>query len=260
MAYVNEKENRAQQAVSHTEEMEKIFRSEIKKAIQETIIYDVDFACTRDFGEDEEGSRRITLEMLDSVSAIMKAEEEGYRMAVLNFASYRNPGGGFIGGSKAQEECLCHESFLYNVLSQKREFYDWNNQHKNRSLYRNRGMYTPGVIFMHGDKQVSCDVITCAAPNFSAASKNQVSSKENSKALKDRIRFILDIARENKVNTLILGAYGCGVFGQDPWEVADIFKEYLETEYKCFEKVIFAIPKGKDGNCQAFAEVWDFDV
>lgn len=260
MTYVNEKENRAQQAVSHTEEMEKFFGSAIEEAIRNTIIYDEDFACTRDSGEDEEGSRRITLEVLDSVSAIMKAEEEGYRIAVLNFASYRNPGGGFIGGSKAQEECLCHESFLYNVLSQKREFYDWNNQHKNRSLYRNRGMYTPGVIFMREDKQVSCDVITCAAPNFSAASKNQVSSKENSKALKDRIRFILDIARENQVNTLILGAYGCGVFGQDAREVARIFKEYLENDYKCFEKVIFAIPKGKDSNCQAFAEVWDFDV
>ncbi|MBD5526868.1 MAG: TIGR02452 family protein [Lachnospiraceae bacterium] len=259
MAYVNEKENRAQQAVSHTEEMEKIYGNEIKESVRDTTIYDVDFVCMGDSGSDKEW-RKITLEPLDSVSAIIKAAEDGSRMAVLNFSSYRNPGGGFIGGSRAQEECLCHESFLYNVLSQKREFYDWNNQHKNRSLYCNRGMYTPGVIFMRGDKQVSCDVITCAAPNFSAASKNQVSPKENSKALKDRIRFILDIARENRVNTLILGAYGCGVFGQDPREVADIFKEYLETEYKCFEKVIFAIPKGKDGNCQAFAEVWDFDV
>lgn len=261
MVYVNEKETRAQQAVIHTEEMEKIFGSEIKKAIRDTTIYDVDFACARDSGEDEKRSRRITLEMLDSVSAIMKAEEEGYRIAVLNFASYRNPGGGFIGGSKAQEECLCHESFLYNVLSQKREFYDWNNQHKNHALYRNRGMYTPGVIFVRGEKQVSCDVITCAAPNFSAAYKYQnVSHKENHDVLRDRIRFVLDIARENRINTLILGAYGCGVFGQDPREVAGIFKEYLETKYKCFEKVIFAIPKGRDGNCQAFAEVWDFDV
>lgn len=261
MAYVNEKENRAQQAVSHTEEMEKLYGSEIRNAIRDTIIYDADFACTRDSSEDEEGSRRIILEPLDSVSAIMKATENGSRMAVLNFASYRNPGGGFIGGSKAQEECLCHESFLYNVLSQKKEFYDWNNQHKNRSLYRNRGMYTPDVIFVRGKKQVPCDVITCAAPNFSAAYKYQnVSHKENSEVLRDRIRFVLDIARENRVNTLILGAFGCGVFGQDAREVAGIFKEYLETEYKCFEKVIFAIPKGRDGNCQAFAEVWDFDV
>lgn len=262
MAYVNEKENRAQQAVSHTEEMEKIYGNEIKKAIQDTIIYDVDFACTRDCGNDDEESRRITLEPLDSVSAIMKAAEDGSRTAVLNFASYRNPGGGFIVGSKAQEECLCHESFLYNVLSEMKEFYDWNNQHKNRTLYRNRALYTPGVIFVRGKKQVSCDVITCAAPNFSAAYKYQnISHKENSEVLRNRIRFVLDIARENQVNTLILGAFGCGVFGQDPREVASIFKEYLETDYKwCFEKVIFAIPKGKDGNCQAFAEVWDFDV
>lgn len=255
--YMNGKGNRAQQAVNHTEEMERIFESEIRNAIRDTMIYDVDFACTRACGNEDEEWRKISLEALDSVSAIIKAAENGSRMAVLNFSSYKNPGGGFIVGSKAQEECLCQESFLYNVLSQKKEFYDWNNQHKNRSLYRNRGMYTPGVIFVRGEKQVLCDVITCAAPNFSAARKILVSPKENREVLRDRIRFILDIARENRVDTLILGAYGCGVFGQDAREVAGIFKEYLETEYKCFEKVIFAIPKRKDGNYQAFAEVWD---
>lgn len=261
MVYVNEKEKRAQQAVNHTEEMKKILGSQIEKAIQDTTIYDVDFICTRDSGDDEEGYRQITLEPFDSVSAIMKAEEDGYRMAVLDFASFKNPGGGFLGGSKAQEECLCHESFLYNVLSEMKEYYDWNNQHKNRALYRNRALYTPGVIFVREEKQVSCDVITCAAPNFSAAYKYQnVSYKENSDVLRDRIRFVLDIARENQVNKLILGAFGCGVFGQDPREVAGIFKEYLETKYKCFEKVIFAIPKGRDGNYQVFAEVFDLDV
>lgn len=262
MVYVNEKKKKAQQAVSHTEEMEKNYNNEIKIAIRNTVIYDMDFACTKDCGIDDEGWRRIGLEPLDSVSAILKAADDYNRMAVLNFSSYKNPGGGFIVGSKAQEECLCHESFLYNILSQMTEkFYDWNNQHKNRALYHNRGMYTPGVIFMRGGKQVFCDVITCAAPNFSAAYKYQnVTREENSEILRDRIRFVLDIARENQVNTLILGAYGCGVFGQDAREVAGIFKDYLQNDYKCFQQVIFAIPKGKDGNYQAFAEVWELDA
>lgn len=259
MAYIKEywdgKEKRAEQAVLHTREMEKVYGAEIQNAIEHTIVYDVDFVC----GREHNCEGKIALEAIDSVSAILKVAESCKRpMAVLNFSSYKNPGGGFLGGSKAQEECLCQESFLYNVLSQMTgKFYDWNNQNKNRAMYRNRGMYTPGVVFMRDDKKAACDVITCAAPNISAAHRYQnVSYEENTKVLRDRIRFVLDIAKENQVNTLILGAYGCGVFGQKGAEVAEIFKEYLETTYKCFERVIFAIPEGKDGNYQAFAKVW----
>lgn len=259
MTYIKEywdgKEKRAQQAVSHTEEMEKIYGKEIRDAINRTLVYDVDFACDRECSC--EGT--FSLEPLDSVSAVLKAADTCERpLAVLNFSSYKNPGGGFLGGSRAQEECLCQESFLYNVLSQMTgQFYDWNNQNKNRALYRNRGMYTPGVVFIRNGKQAVCDVITCAAPNISAAHRYQgVSYEENTEALRSRIRFVLDIARENRVGTLILGAYGCGVFGQKGAEVAGIFKEYLESTHKCFPRVIFAIPEGKDGNYRAFAEVW----
>lgn len=262
MAYIKEywdgKEKRAEQAVSHTKEMEKVYGKEIQDAIKNTTVYDVDFVC----GRDHTCEGKIILEPLDSVSAILKAAEKSQRpMAVLNFSSYKNPGGGFLGGSKAQEECLCQESFLYNVLSQMTgKFYDWNNQNKNKAMYRNRGMYTPGVVFIRDGKQVACDVITCAAPNFSAAHRYQsVSYEENTEALRSRIRFVLDIARENQVKTLILGAYGCGVFGQKATEVAGIFKEYLESTHKCFEQVIFAVPEGKDRHYQMFAEIWGTD-
>ena len=179
--------------------------------------------------------------------------------AVLNFSAYKNPGGMFINGSKAQEECLCHESFLYNVLKEfQLEFYDWNSRHKNKALYLNRGLFSKGVWFFRGDSHVECCVITCAAPNKSAAQKYQnVSEKENIEVLQSRIKFVLDMAKVNNVDTLILGAYGCGVFGQSPTEVAEIFRECLNTSHKnCFSKVIFAIPKGRDNNLQAFEKVF----
>lgn len=259
MAYIkeywNDKEKRAEQAKKHTKEMEQVYSGRIRKAIENTVIYDVDFKSSKtDFCETE-----IVVEATDSVSAIIDhAKECKNRIAVLNFSSYKNPGGMFINGSKAQEECLCHDSCLYNVLSEfMPSFYEWNNKHKNKALYLNRGLYSPDIVFCKDGNCVLCDVITCAAPNKSAAQRYQnVSDEENTEALKSRIEFVLDIAKDNQVDLLILGAYGCGVFGQNAKEVASIFKDYLSTTHKCFKKVIFAIPEGRDKNFEAFESVF----
>ena len=195
----------------------------------------------------------VVLEPIDSVAAIKKFVGEG-KTAVLNFASYKNPGGGFMNGMMSQEEALCHESFLYNVLEVLYpQYYHWNNQHLNRGLYLNRALYTPDVRF----GEIFCDVITCAAPNWGPARRyGTATPEENSEILESRIRFVLEIARHMRVDTLILGAYGCGVFKQDATEVARIFKELLKEEYHNFNKVVFAIPVGRDGNLQKFVDVF----
>lgn len=255
--YWNDKSNKSNIAKSHTIEMENQFSQFINLSVKETIIYDTDFVSTKDSSIND---MNIVVEDLDSVSAIIKHANKGTKIAVLNFSSYKEPGGMFLQGSKAQEECLCHESFLYNVLSQfVIEFYDWNNRHKNKALYLNRALYSPNIIFCKNNNSTACDVITCASPNKTAAQKYQnVSDTENTKALKSRIKYVLDIAKENNVDTLILGAYGCGVFGQDPTEVASIFKEYLDTTHKCFKNVVFAIPKGvRDTNLESFRKVFN---
>lgn len=259
MAYIKEywtdKDKRANQAKKHTKEMqEKYGNGGIAKAIENTKIYDTDFRCSKDL---KVNNTEIIVCDLDSVHAGRRYSNSG-KVALLNFSSYKNPGGMFINGSKAQEECLCHASYLYNVLSQfVIEFYDWNNRHKNKALYLNRALYSPDILFQYREVLFKCDVITCAAPNKSAAQKYQnVSDEENTKALRARIKFVLDIAKDNNVNTLILGAYGCGVFGQDAREVASIFKEYLFSTHRCFEKVVFAIPNGRDGNLEKFKEIF----
>lgn len=255
MAYIKEywidKEKRAEQARRHTQEMQDKYKNDIELSINKTRIYGASFTlCDDDMNEK---NTEIIVEDLDTVNAGHKYQSG--ITALLNFSSYKNPGGMFINGSKAQEECLCHASCLYNVLSRlTSKFYDWNNRNKNKSLYLNRGLYSPRIAFEHNGDVFFCDVITCAAPNKSSAQKYcNVSDEENAEVLKSRIKFVLDIARHNHVDTLILGAYGCGVFGQDPYEVATIFKEYLETTHKCFEKVVFAIPKGS--NYDAFVNV-----
>ena len=258
--YWKDKEERAKIAQAHTKKCKELYEDEINNAIRDTVIYNTRFAFN---GNGSDVDTEYIVEDLDSVSAIMKycteKEDVNNRTAVLNFSSYKNPGGMFLNGSKAQEECLCHESFLYNVLDDFRnDFYKWNCEHKNRALYLNRGLYTFNVLFFKGDEKKFCDVITCAAPNKSAAQKYQnVSDEENTKVLRSRIKYVLDIAVDNRVKTLILGAYGCGVFGQNPKEVALIFKDYLETTHKgAFEKVVFAVPKGKNSNLEAFVNTF----
>lgn len=251
--YWNDKANRAEKAKQHTKDMETRYNNKIHATVKNTKTYGTDF----DLDINVSKPTKIILEDLDTVSAASKYKDG--KCALLNFSSYVHPGGMFIEGSKAQEECICHESFLYNVLFEfESSFYAWNNKYKNRALYTNRGLYSPDIVFEHVGKTFTYDVITCAAPNKSAAQKYQnVSDAENTKYLRSRIKFLLDIAADNNVNTLILGAYGCGVFGQNPEEVANIFKEYLDSSHKCFNQVIFAIPSGNNGNFEAFKKIFN---
>lgn len=197
----------------------------------------------------------IQLVQKDTVSALFEdiTEKDGH-VGILNFASYKNPGGGYLNGSYAQEEALCHVSTLYSVLCSQSRFYNVNIHHLNNSLYTNRALYSPNIAFFQEDYDKYADVITCAAPNRKAALKKGISEEENEEALKSRIEFIYNIANENQIDTLILGAYGCGVFGQNPKKVAALFLEYAKGKVKT---IIFAVPQGK--NYESFEEALSYD-
>ena len=259
MAYFgNNKQLNAAIAAKHTEEMKNKYAFEIGCSVVNTKIYQ-DIVFKNNTNNYISKERKIIIDNLDSTRAIMKYCAFPHYTAVLNFSSYKNPGGQFLNGSMAQEEALCHESFLYNVLREfDKNFYDWNRHHLNKALYLNRGLFSPDIKFFKNGKIVHCNVITCAAPNKTAATRyQQISDLENKTALEKRIKFVLDIAKENDIKTLILGAYGCGVFGQNPAEVASIFKEYLKNDFNCFDKVIFAIPKNENNkNYEKFIEVF----
>ena len=233
-------------ALTHTEAMDRLYSEEIKKSIEGTNLYKTDFIRSETAGRGAE----FLLEQSYTQESVVRNAGRG-KTAVLNFASYRHPGGGFLNGSMAQEEAICHASFLYNVLREFPDYYEWNEANYNMGLYMNRALYSPDVFFFCDDdgKHVVADVITCAAPNRSMLLKDgRFSEKENEEALKDRIRFIRDICDNENVDTLIAGAYGCGVFAQKPEVVAACFKEcFCDTKVK---KVIFAVPP--DRNYPAF--------
>lgn len=255
--YWAEKNERAKIAVAHTEDMKKRFGNEIKWSIANSHTYGP--GAVKNVPAASDRNTEIILAACGSVEGIMKGYVEGEKIAVLNFASYRNPGGMFLAGSRAQEECLCHESFLYNVLEQFPDYYAWNEGHKNRALYTDRAIYSPMVAFEHDSVMVPVDVITCAAPNLSWAIRynNEDAKRDNVGILRNRIKFVLDIAAVEGVDTLVLGAFGCGVFKQDATEVANNFIDFLETTHKgVFKKVIFAIPQDvHGGNYDKFKDV-----
>lgn len=258
--YWKRKDIMAARAYEHYMYVSRTFPKEIQYSTDHTEIFD---ESTNNFIPIEfvkYPETKIEIVDMDSVSAIFQYKDYQENMALLNFASYKNPGGMFMKGSTAQEECLCHSSTLCNVLNRFPEFYNYNKKNINNSLYTNRALYSPRIIFGMNNMTTCCDIITCAAPNKYGAEKyHNVSESENSSALFSRIRFVLNIAKMKDVDILILGAYGCGVFGQNSFEVASIFKQLLETEFKsCFKKVIFAIPFSyKNQNLQNFLSVFN---
>lgn len=190
----------------------------------------------------------VTVVPLDSVAAILE-NGRGYAqfcdLAVLDFASFVNPGGGYIRGGLAQEEALCTESYLYNVLNEQRDWYGENRRRNiNCELYRERALVVPAVRFERGKMHAYADVVVAAAPNAKRARADyHVSEETLAASMRDRIRFVLAIIDALGREKAVLGAYGCGVFGWDAEQVAEMFREELASGSHGVKQVIFAIPR-----------------
>jgi len=158
-----------------------------------------------------------------TVTGVFNEHGQG-RIASLNFASARKPGGGFLNGAVAQEEALCYSSTLYPSLLEFPSFYD---KHQD-GRYSDNLIYSPDVVFFRDEELNLCkpaisDVITIAAPNAGALN----SSAGLEEIFLRRIHKICDVAADNNVTSLILGAWGCGVFKNDPYMVAKCFATVL---------------------------------
>ncbi|WP_206169025.1 MULTISPECIES: TIGR02452 family protein [unclassified Variovorax] len=196
---------------------------------------------------------RASVEVVNetTLAGISRAlRESNDRVAALNFASARNPGGGFLGGSLAQEESLASSSALYSSLLQAPEFYE---QHRSTAscLYSDALILSPDCpVFRADDGRLMqqpelVTFITCAAPNAGAVTKNQPNDVEQIEGtLRKRAECVLALAALQRCPTLILGAWGCGVFRNDPAMVARAFRDHLygnATWAARFERVIFSV-------------------
>jgi len=181
----------------------------------------------------------------------------GDNCGVLNFASAKNPGGGFLNGSLAQEEALAVSSDLYNSQLQSKELYDINWKCRTM-LYTHNMIYSRNVTFIRNGKMallaspVLANVLTAPAVNAGAYYKNENGNKSTVlDMMEKRMRYILNVFAAKGDRTIILGAYGCGVFKNEAEDVANIFYQLLKNERmeSCFERIVFAV---YDSNGQVY--------
>lgn len=230
--------------------------SEIRSCLQQTQCYDSDIVSGIEqeilsrppqFSKTEFEVRNETTLMGAKRLADSKEFE---KIGVLNFASARNPGGGFLNGAQAQEESLARSSALYKSLLNCPEYYEFHRAHKSL-LYSNRIIYSPNCpVFKKDDGTLLetpylVDFITSPAPNAGAVARNQPKSvKDIPEVLRDRAAKILSLAAQNGCDALVLGAWGCGVFWNDPSLVAQTFADYLLPNgqfWGRFKNVLFSV-------------------
>ncbi len=168
----------------------------------------------------------------------------------LNFASAKNPGGGFLGGSQAQEESLARSSALYASLEAAPLYYEVNRV-CGTAMYTDHMILSPGVPVFRDDmgellgESYRVAFVTAPAVNAGAVSRNEPERTDQiAPVMGRRIAMLLALAASQGYRHLVLGAWGCGVFRNDPGEIADLFAEHLlgDGNYaNSFERVEFAV-------------------
>lgn len=235
---------------------------------------------------------KINLSRYDSKATVKVSAKRSFeaasfyrelKTAVHNFASASNPGGGVVRGANAQEECLCRCSGLYFCLNTSAMWEGFYTPHRKAKdpLHNDDIIYTPGITVFKTDtakpklmpesEWYNVDVITCAAPNLRANPSNSYNSGDGNEAvvLRDddllklhekRLRRILDVAALNEEEVVILGAFGCGAFLNDPKVVAQAAKNVLEDylyAFKVIEYAIYCSPRDNK-NFQIFNQVLQY--
>lgn len=209
----------------------------------------------------------------------LRAENPSARIAVHNFASATNPGGGVVKGSRAQEEALCRCSTLYPVLKTDELWKSYYKFHRDRrdSVYTDACIFTPEIIAFKSDTDIpktlpreswlTVDVMTCAAPNLREHPNNmfnpgkmvpaKLTESELLAVHEKRARHMLTVLASHGVEIFVTGAFGCGAFKNNPSVVAQAYKNILPEFDGALKEIVFAIyctPR-ETKNFDAFSKV-----
>jgi uncharacterized protein (TIGR02452 family) len=189
----------------------------------------------------------VTGETTAEAARRLVQRERASSVAALNFASARRPGGGFLQGAKAQEEDLARCSALYNCLLPHRAYYD-ENRASPSVLYTDHMIYSPDVPFFRDEGLALLEtpfvvsILTSPAPNAGEA-EARGEGRAVRATLERRAEHVLRVAAHHAHGVLVLGAWGCGVFKNDPREVAEVFANLLGSPQfaRTFARVVFPV-------------------
>ncbi|WP_236898568.1 TIGR02452 family protein [Clostridium beijerinckii] len=200
----------------------------------------------------------IKVKNISTVKAVLDLVSENLKeIGVLNFASAKNPGGGFLNGALAQEESIAIGTGLYDTQLKNEKYYLENRNCKTR-MYTDYIIYSPEVVFIRDDELnlleqwVTANIITAPAVNYGQVLLKGENETLAKKVMKIRMRKVLALFVNAGNKNLILGAYGCGVFRNDPKLIAEYWRELLINEnfISYFDNIIFAVlDNSKKQNC-----------
>jgi uncharacterized protein (TIGR02452 family) len=211
------------------------------------------------------GATSITVTGETTIDALVRLAPAGGHLGCLSFASAKRPGGGFLNGAQAQEESLARASGLYPCLHGQPDYYA-RNKAFGSALYLDLVLYSPRVPFFRDDRggwlpaPVLASVITAAAPNVTALREaDRFDEGDVAEVVANRSELVLAVAAHHRIDRLVLGAWGAGVFGNDPEAVAAVFRELLRGPFAgAFTEVVFAVlgTRETSANHRAFAEAF----
>ena len=178
----------------------------------------------------------------------------------LNFASAKNPGGGFLGGALAQEECIARASGLYPCLLKAMEEYYTYHRKLNTGLYSDTMIYSPAMPIIKDedglvlDEPVCVTIVTSPAVNAGVIMRDEDGKTDKIiSVMRVRIEKLLALCLNKKHTTLVLGAWGCGVFRNNPEDISQLFLEALTGKFaNQFQRVVFAVKTDKESIIEPF--------
>ena len=193
-------------------------------------------AANRDESEPE-----IKLRVVDTLSVARELLHDSHtqrddlsnrnaRVGILNMASMLAPGGGFLNGASSQEEALCMRTTLLPSLSD--GFY---------RLPEVGGVYTPDVLVFRDAEAEDLekrdrwfvDCVSAGMLRFPSISVDEITGRGSYSSSKDRelviekMRAVMRIFQSKSVKKVVLGAWGCGAYGNPVGEIAAAWKKVL---------------------------------
>jgi len=229
-------------------------RVEIEEQVQEAVNGTVSYPpeIQLQIQSSRVGTLMVEVQNDTTLEAVRYLRSKGHDPVALNFASATSPGGGFLSGALAQEEYLCRSSGLYACLRDN-SMYTYHAKLRN-AFYTDYVLYSPNVPIIRDDagnllsEPYPCSIITSPAVHAKGVSRYMTDRVgEVPGRMWQRVLKVLAVAEKHGHRSLILGAWGCGAFGNDSTQIAGLFRKALEEHFAgAFDQVVFAITDWSD--------------